>query len=268
MTFFCHPDCPTVQGWIDEERTEGMHTPEPWKVDPDDRPGYEWNNHIVSATDPNQTICFMTHDNTPENIEGEANARRIVACVNACKGIKTESLEMEVLSWITDETGENPLQRERDELLEARRACGERLIEVLQERDELRDEVEYHRTDAKKWALQALKFDKRQPIETVPKVGAGGTALEVHGTVFFKDNHQYRSQLRFPVADGAYELVKIENPDMTNPLFHVAGESFEVVPDPLQKLGARLAELLDEDQFAECEALLLAAGVKPYNELK
>ncbi len=32
---------------------------------------------------------------------------------------------------------------------------------------------------------------------------------------------------------------------------------------PLQKLGARLAELLDEDQWAECEALLLAAGVTP-----
>lgn len=64
-----------------------------------------------------------------------------------------------------------------------------------------------------------------------PKVGAGGTALEVHGTVFFKDNHQYRSQLRFPIADGAYELVKIENPDMTHPLFHVAGESFECSPD-------------------------------------
>ena len=31
----------------------------------------------------------------------------------------------------------------------------------------------------------------------------------------------------------------------------------------LRKLGARLAELLDEDQFAECEALLLAAGVMP-----
>ena len=216
-----------------EGRKLMSHTPEPWMVDPDDRPGYEWNNHIVSATDPNQTICFMTHDNTPENIEGEANARRIVACVNACKGIKTESLEMEVLSWITDETGENPLQRERDELLEARRACGERLIEVLKERDELlagrlieeplrrqldelRDEVEYHRTDAKKWALQALKFDKRQPIETAPKVGAGGTAID---------------------------------------------------QPPLQKLGARLAELLDEDQFAECEALLLAAGVKPYNAM-
>lgn len=32
---------------------------------------------------------------------------------------------------------------------------------------------------------------------------------------------------------------------------------------PLQKLGARLAELLDEDQWAECEALLLEAGVTP-----
>lgn len=29
---------------------------------------------------------------------------------------------------------------------------------------------------------------------------------------------------------------------------------------PLQKIGARLAELLDEDQWAECEALLLAAS--------
>jgi hypothetical protein len=30
-----------------------------------------------------------------------------------------------------------------------------------------------------------------------------------------------------------------------------------------QKLGARLADLLDEDQWAECEALLLSAGVTP-----
>lgn len=28
-----------------------------------------------------------------------------------------------------------------------------------------------------------------------------------------------------------------------------------------QTLGARLAELLDEDQWAECEALLISAGV-------
>ena len=28
-----------------------------------------------------------------------------------------------------------------------------------------------------------------------------------------------------------HEAVKIENPDMTHPLFHVAGESFECIPD-------------------------------------
>ena len=34
---------------------------------------------------------------------------------------------------------------------------------------------------------------------------------------------------------------------------------------PLQRLGARLTELLDEDQWAECEALLLEAGIVPAN---
>lgn len=177
MTFFCQPDCPTVQGWIDGERTEGMHTPEPWMVDPDDRPGYEWNNHIVSATDPNQTICFMTHDNTPENIEGEANARRIVACVNACKGIKTESLEMEVLSWITDETGENPLQRERDELLEARRACGERLIEVEQQRDELRATLVRIATAKPANPLQFQHWAQKAAMQAFENVDDGDPAL-------------------------------------------------------------------------------------------
>lgn len=33
--------------------------------------------------------------------------------------------------------------------------------------------------------------------------------------------------------------------------------------EPLRRLGARLASLLDEDQWAECEALLLEAGARP-----
>jgi len=37
--------------------------------------------------------------------------------------------------------------------------------------DALKDEVEYHKADAKKWALQAMRFDKWQPIETAPKDG-------------------------------------------------------------------------------------------------
>ena len=36
----------------------------------------------------------------------------------------------------------------------------------------------------------------------------------------------------------------------------------------LQKLGKRLAELLDEDQFAECEKLLIDAGVVPNAEVR
>jgi hypothetical protein len=57
--------------------------PQPWSIDPDDRPGMHWNNQIVQASNPNMAVCFMTHDNTPENEEGQANAELIVALVNA-----------------------------------------------------------------------------------------------------------------------------------------------------------------------------------------
>ncbi len=43
-------------------------------------------------------------------------------------------------------------------------------------------------------------------------------------------------------------------------------ETRRIEAEQLQKLGARLAELLDEDKWAECEALLLAAGVTPNGE--
>lgn len=47
----------------------------------------------------------------------------------------------------------------------------------------------------------------------------------------------------------------------------VAAAQFEAERErcthPLRRLGARLAALLDEDQWAECEALLLEAGVQP-----
>lgn len=105
------------------------------------------------------------------------------------------------------------------------------------------------------------------------KVGAGETALEVHGTVFFKDNHQYRSQLRFPIADGAYELVKIENPDMTHPLFHVAGESFECSPtaegeahNPLVVEKTDHPDIVGGVVWADCELdWIRAYGTRCYN---
>ena len=52
-------------------------TPRPWAIDPDDRPGMEWNIHIAQADDLNRRIAFMT-----SNGPSEANAALIVRAVN------------------------------------------------------------------------------------------------------------------------------------------------------------------------------------------
>jgi hypothetical protein len=55
------------------------HTPGPWAIDRDDRPSMEWNNHIVQASRPHLTVCFMAHTQEDGNAEGEANASLIAA---------------------------------------------------------------------------------------------------------------------------------------------------------------------------------------------
>lgn len=101
--------------------SENKHTPEPWAIDPDDRPNMHWNNHIVSEANPNIAICFMAHDGTEQNERGEANARRIVACVNACAGIPISDLESgdfaKSLKMFALESA--TFRRQRDELLTA-----------------------------------------------------------------------------------------------------------------------------------------------------
>ncbi|UNY40551.1 hypothetical protein KLER11_gp82 [Pararheinheimera phage vB_PsoM_KLER1-1] len=57
------------------------HTPEPWTAD---------GNYIRS--NEGDVIAACEGDITPFVID-EANARRIVACVNACDGISTDNLE-------------------------------------------------------------------------------------------------------------------------------------------------------------------------------
>lgn len=47
----------------------------PWHVDPDDRPGMEWNNHILSAD--GNTVCFMAHN--PDDNTALENAARLIA---------------------------------------------------------------------------------------------------------------------------------------------------------------------------------------------
>ena len=54
--------------------------------------------------------------------------------------------------------------------------------------------------------------------------------------------------------------------DVTRSVFSAGfdrGWEASLKQDAFHKLGARLSELLDEDQWAECEALLLSAGVTP-----
>lgn len=55
---------------------EGLHLP--WTADPDDRPGYEWNWHVLDAK--GDRVCFMA--NGPDS---EAKVRHLVATANTLR---------------------------------------------------------------------------------------------------------------------------------------------------------------------------------------
>lgn len=65
------------------------HTPEPWTAELTDDPEDGLDAYAVDC--PEYSIALM---DAPGGLElNEANARRIVACVNACAGIENEELE-------------------------------------------------------------------------------------------------------------------------------------------------------------------------------
>jgi hypothetical protein len=67
-----------------------QHTPEPWLIGDEDDP----SSISSSSGRPVAETLVAVQRWTPEKQEEDyANARRIVACVNACKGIPTETLE-------------------------------------------------------------------------------------------------------------------------------------------------------------------------------
>ena len=115
-----------VNGW------EGMHSPEPWSVmDPEliFGTGTGWDNHgmWVQASPgslPNPKpgdhlfdalcVCDITHPEG-EGIADElmrANAARIAACVNFCRGFDTEALTETTLRAVLNSALNT---RERDE---------------------------------------------------------------------------------------------------------------------------------------------------------
>lgn len=104
------------------------HTPEPWKVsnecewvvDHDRYSSYSWAEIEACG----ETVALSVTHRSDDLME--ANARRIVACVNACAPIETSELE-----WITRTGGllgpRDDIARlaaHRDELLQALRLVG------------------------------------------------------------------------------------------------------------------------------------------------
>lgn len=100
----------------------GKHTQEPWKLYRNDQSVGDANGFAVCDVWPRG-------DDGMASEEGKANARRIVACVNACEGIPTEDLEQsprrmfhflaDFASCEIEKRGE--VEKQRDELLDVQK---------------------------------------------------------------------------------------------------------------------------------------------------
>jgi hypothetical protein len=76
----------------DDTKRAEEHTPEPWWIDDDGFIAAGAADSYCTVADPH---CRPTAGYGDEN---EANARRIVAAVNACQGLATEALEHGVVA--------------------------------------------------------------------------------------------------------------------------------------------------------------------------
>lgn len=86
-----------------------MHTPEPWLVDKDE------NGIYIVESDGNRAIAKVLHGRK----DADAVARRIVACVNACRGVKTENLEITGILHLACGNEWDTVTEQRDQLLSA-----------------------------------------------------------------------------------------------------------------------------------------------------
>lgn len=153
------------------------HTAEPWRVgrwlDGGETVGPQ---DIVIDTDIGPKVILSGNSNFPQ--EGKADARRAVACVNACEGFETELLESVVALGTTlgqrlavmGGWSEEEAERQRDELAEAIRL-------TLDENG--------HLADGDVCTLKVLK-------DALSKVSAGGTVTEGHNVELTGAAHKGR----------------------------------------------------------------------------
>lgn len=95
-----------------------LYTPEPWVLDGDDITAEHLDGTIIAQTCGGNYFC---------EINKKANARRIIACVNALAGVSTETLEILIaqgngkyaLNVEATQAKVKKLEAQRDELLNA-----------------------------------------------------------------------------------------------------------------------------------------------------
>lgn len=96
-----------------ESKKEVMHTPEPWFYQEDSD---EYTHIIRPESNPGMIVVHLRQDSTGK---AEADARRIVACVNACSRFSTEHLENYPLISEHGFSMYKSVKAQRDELLAA-----------------------------------------------------------------------------------------------------------------------------------------------------
>jgi len=101
--------------------SESKHTPGPWRVDEDTRPGMAWNRHIYGPD--GNAVCFMAHSDGKDVERDEANAALIA---------RAPDLAAEV----------ERLREQRTKLLIEIDAFGKALTKAEDERDAERRKVE------------------------------------------------------------------------------------------------------------------------------
>ena len=123
-----------------------QYTKEPWSINEWPQPD---SSIAIGATGTPLIARVLLRD---VSINGQkANARRIVACVNACEGVPTEQLEWDSSTFLDMMRERNTLEKQRDELhaeaafqrnahAMAQQAIldqGNQLGEAIKQRDEL-----------------------------------------------------------------------------------------------------------------------------------
>jgi hypothetical protein len=83
----------------DNTKQAAAHTPEPWHISGHSCRDYEG----AEIGTGNKTVAVvLTADAVEATQEERANARRIVAAVNACEGIRTEALEQAIVRQLVE----------------------------------------------------------------------------------------------------------------------------------------------------------------------